>query len=302
LTGQPDAGAASPSPARGIAGLIVANLSLLIAILVYMGWAYEDALYGYFHVRPLDLDVGIAEYILRSLSLFSTSLVFAAALLIVVTAVRTWGLDTTKTATIINHQLAAHLPGAARLRRPTPATGSAEARIGRIVQIGTGAAMTVTAAVLAWIDTAGYFDPSTYLVLILLGGGLFIMTRPTRADRRGRFPYALAIVVAAVCGLWAASLYANAVGTGAAESLVRGLPTRTGVVVYSTQPLALSGPGVTERPLSKQYLYHYRYQGLRLLITRSGTYYLLPIGWSQRPDDDVTYVIDDNDQIRIELY
>jgi len=53
-----------------------------------MGWAYEDALYGYFHVRPLDLDVGIVEYILRSLSLFSPSLAFAAALLIAVTAVR----------------------------------------------------------------------------------------------------------------------------------------------------------------------------------------------------------------------
>jgi hypothetical protein len=88
LNGQPDPGSAPPSLARGIAGLVVANSSLLIAVLVYMGWAYEDALYGYFHVRPLDLDVGIVEYILRSLSLFSPSLVFAAALLIAVTAVR----------------------------------------------------------------------------------------------------------------------------------------------------------------------------------------------------------------------
>jgi hypothetical protein len=266
-----------------------------------MGWAYEDALYGYFHVRPLDLDVGIVEYILRSLSLFSPSLVFAAALLIAVTAVRAWGLDMTKFVTVVGHRVAPHVPGAARLRRLASASGH-QPRTGRAMLIGTGAAMTATAAVLAWIATAGYFHPSTYLVPILLGGGLLIMTWPTRADRRGHFPYALAIVVAAVCGLWAASLYANAVGIGAAEDLVRGLPTRTAVAVYSIQPLALHGPGVTEQPLNRQYLYHYRYQGLRLLITGSGTYYLLPLGWSQQNGNNITYILDDSDQIRIELY
>jgi hypothetical protein len=275
---------------------------LLIAVLVYMGWAYEDALYGYFHVRPLDLDVGIVEYMLRSLSLFSPALVFAAVPLIAVTAVRAWGLDVTKFMTLTGHRVISHLPGAARLQRLASASGTHQPPTSRAMLIGTGAAMTVTAVALAWIDTARYFHPSTYLVLILLGGGLLIMTWPTRADRHGRFPYALAIMVAAVCGLWAASLYANAVGTGAAENLVRGLPARTAVIVYSTQPLALRGPGVTEQPLSRQYLYHYRYQGLRLLITRSGTYYLLPLGWSQQNGSNVTYILNDSDQIRIELY
>ncbi len=266
-----------------------------------MGWAYEDALYGYFHVRPLDLDVGIVEYMLRSLSLFSPALVFAAVPLIAVTAVRAWGLDVTKFVTLAG-QVIPHVPGAARLQRLASASGAHRPRTSRAMLIGTGAAMTVTAAVLAWIDTARYFHPNTYLVLILLGGGLLIMTWPTRADRHGRFPYALAIVVAAVCGLWAASQYANAVGIGAAEDLVRGLSGRTAVVVYSIQPLALRGPGVTEQPLNRQYLYHYRYQGLRLLITRSGTYYLLPLGWSQQNGNNPTYILDDSDQIRIELY
>lgn len=72
--------------------------------------------------------------------------------------------------------------------------------------------------------------------------------------------------------------------------------------MYSIQLLALHGPGVTEHPLNRQYLYHYRYQGLRLLITRSGTYYLLPLGWSQQNGNDITYILDDSDQIRIELY
>jgi hypothetical protein len=301
LTGQPDPGSAPPSPARGIAGLVAANSSLLIAVLVYMGWASADALYGYFHVRPLDLGVGVVEYVLRSLSLFSPAIVFAAAALIAVTAVRAWGVDVTRFVTLAGHWVIPRVPGAARLQRLAVTSAARQPRTGRTTLIGTGVAMTVTAAVLAWVATARYFHPNTYLVLILLGGGLLMMTWPARADRHGRFPYALAILVAAVCGLWAASLYANAVGIGAAENLVRGLPARTAVVVYSTQPLALRGPGVTEQSLSRQYLYHHRYAGLRLLITRSGTYYLLPLGWSLEHGNNITYILHDSDQIRIEF-
>jgi hypothetical protein len=267
-----------------------------------MGWAYEDALYGYFHVRPLDLDVGVVEYVLRSLSLFSPALVFVAAGLIAVTAVRAWGLDVTRLMTGARRGAILRVHGAAQLHRLTSACTGHRPRTARAMLIGTGAAMTLTAAALAWVDNARYLHPNTYLVLIMLGGGLLTMTWPTRADRHGRFPYALAIVVAAVCGLWAASLYANAVGVGAAENLVRGLPTRTAVVVYSIQPLALRGPGVTEQALSSRYYYHYRYAGLRLLITRSGSYYILPVGWSLQDGNNITYIFHDSDQIRIEEY
>ena len=66
----------------------------------------------------------------------------------------------------------------------------------------------------------------------------------------------------------------------------------------STRRIDANSPTVNK----PQYLYHYRYQGLRLLITRSGTYYLLPLGWSQQNGNDITYILDDSDQIRIELY
>jgi hypothetical protein len=65
---------------------------LLVAILVYMGWAYDAAYLGYFHISPLDLNVGIVEYMLRSLNLFSPGVVLVAVGVIVVTAVRAWGL------------------------------------------------------------------------------------------------------------------------------------------------------------------------------------------------------------------
>ena len=283
------------SPARGIAAQVVANASLLIAVLVYMGWAYDDALYGYFHVRPLDLDVSIVEYMLRSLSLFSTTIIFAAVALILVTTVHAWGLGNTNVARRLTHvaQRSA-IPGLWRLA----STGAAERTRGaRVLIVGAGVAITIAALALAWI--ARHVQVSTYLFLLLLGSGPLLLTWSMRADHRGRFPYALAIVVAAVCALWAASLYAHSLGIQAAKKVVQGLPTRTAVVLYSIQPLALSGPGVTVERLPANYRYHYRYQGLRLLITRAGTYYLLPVDWS--PQLDETYVFDESDEIRIEL-
>jgi len=70
--------------------------------------------------------------------------------------------------------------------------------------------------------------------------------------------------------------------------------------VYSTQRLALSGPGVTAQQLQPGFLYHYEYQGLRLLTIRAGTYYLLPVAWN--PRQDLTYVFNESDQIRIVLF
>jgi len=275
--------------------LVVANSSLVIAGLVYMGWSYTNALWGYFHINPLDLGVGVLEYVLRSLSLFSPVIVIAAVALIAVTAVPAWDLDLTKFAHRANRAMA-RVPG--RLPRLITTGGERLLRNSRVLLIVTGTAVTITGLVLAWL--AGHINISTYLLLSMFAGGPLILTWPTRAHRRGRSPYALAIVVAAVCALWAGSLYAHGLGIRAARDVVRGLPARTAVAVYSIQRLALSGPGVTVQNLGGTFRYHYCYEGLRLLITRSGTYYLLPVRWN--PQLALTYILDDSDQIRIELY
>jgi hypothetical protein len=283
-----------PSSAAGVAGLIAANASLLLAGLVYMGWAYTNALWGYFHVNPLDLGVSIPEYVMRGLSLFSLTVVVGAVVLITFTTVRAWNLNA-KRFSGISHKVVTRLtiltPQLARLSgMPQPAN--------RQVLISAGTTMTVTSVVMFWLSSRIYVN--TYLLLGLLGGGPLIMTWPTRAHCRGRFPHALAIVVAAICTLSAGSIYADELGAHAAQNFVRGLPAATAVAVYSIQPLALSGPGVTVQRLSTAFRYHYCYEGLRLLIYRSGTYYLLPVRWS--PQLDLTYVLDDSDAIRVELY
>jgi hypothetical protein len=296
LSGDGNPGPAPPSAARGIAGQVVANTSLLVAVLVYMGWAYDDALYGYFHLSPLDLDVGVVEYMLRSLSLFSPDLVLVAVVIAAVAAVRARGLARTVFARAATGKAAARLSKVPPLRRFVPASGAVQPRPARVL-IAAGAAITVIALSLAW--AAAYIPVSTYLILALLGSGPLLLTWPDRAERRGRFPYSLAVVITAICALWATSLYAHNIGTRDAQALVRELPSRASVVVYSTRRLALSGPGVAVQPLPPGYYYHFEYEGFRLLIARSGTYYLLPVGWSQRLD--ITYVFNESDQVRIEL-
>lgn len=311
-----------PGAAAGrIAGLIAANTSLLVAVLVYMGWAYDNAYLGYFHLNPLDLGVGVSEYVLRSLDLFSQHLVFAAVVVVAITAGRTWRLDGIALARSAYRalragtawasrapalrKLVAHLPARARpgktaqtqARQPGASRSGVPQHEHRRVVGGAGAAITAIALFLAWI--ASYASVSTYLVLVLLGTGPLLLTWPNRGERHGLFPYALAIVVAAVCALWATSLYAQSTGTRNAQGVVRDLASRTAVVLYSTQRLALSGPGITVQQLAPGALYHYEYQGLRLLIVRSGTYYLLPVGWN--PRQDLTFAFTDSDQIRIVL-
>jgi len=172
-------------------------------------------------------------------------------------------------------------------RRFIPVGNANQPSLGRVLMIGTGAAITIIALILAW--AASHVLISTYLILALLGGGPLLLTWPTRAERHGRFPYSLAIVVTAVCALWATGLYAHSTGIRNAQAFVRNLPSGTAVVVYSVQRLAMGGaPGVISQPLGPGALYHYEYQGLRLLLFRSGTYYLVPVGWNPRQDH--TYV------------
>lgn len=286
---------------RGIAGQVVANTSLLIAVLVYMGWAYDDAFYGYFHLSPLDLNIGVVEYMLRSLNLFSPAIIIVVGAIIAVTSVRTWSPHVAISARLAVRAATREQAVPAFWQTASGRQASLDAaewsRARKVLTIGTGAAVTLTA--LAMYKIADYVHINTYLFLSMLGSGVLLLTWPARADRRGRFPYAMAIIVAAVCALWAASLYAHNLGIRAAEEGVQNLYTRTAVVVYSTEPLALSGPGLTVQRLPTAYRYHYRYEGLRLLLMRSGTYYLLPVNWN--PQLDLTYILDQSDLTRIEL-
>jgi hypothetical protein len=305
-------------------GLVVGSSSLIVAVLIYMGWAYDSAYLGHFHLDPLQLGFDPLDYTLRSLSLFSPYIVLAAIGFILLASFRAWREVATAIRAIARGPLRAAFhwvlatvwagwavdgdgSGGPPASRADPAAEEAHAeqprrrpRWATPLLAGAGIMLTLGAVALYW----GAFHASinTYAVLGALGGTPLLLTWPARADRLGRAPYALAIVIAAICALWAGSVYAEQLGNRDAASLVRNLPTHSGVAVYSTQQLALQGPGVSRHTLSPSagLPYHYVYTGLRLLLMQGGTYYLLPEKWS--PQLDFTYIINNSDQVSIELY
>ena len=91
MSEQPKPRSGEPDPARSIVGLVVGSSSLLLAVLIYMGSAFDSAFYGYFHLDPLELGFAPLEYTLRSLSLFSPYIVIATVVLILIASGHTDG-------------------------------------------------------------------------------------------------------------------------------------------------------------------------------------------------------------------
>ena len=268
--------------AERVVGVITANISLAVGALFYMGWCYTNAVYGYFRVNPLDLEIGPTEYVLRSAgTVFSSTLVFGAIVWLIVTT-----LPQLRLTELIPGRA---VPGFVRgpLHRAAALAGDPLARQ------RAGLMLLLAAGVLVILSVTRITD-NLYLTLALTATGVLLLTRSA-----GTGAYAVGLITAAACALWATGVYAKDEGTAEAHEITRGLRTRTAVVVYTTKPLALSGPGVTAERLPKGNMYAQRYQGLRLLIGRAGRYYVLPVGW--RPGVNATYLLRESDSMRIEI-
>jgi hypothetical protein len=293
---------------RGLIGLIAANISLIVAVMVYMGWAYESAFFSYFHLSALELGLSVQDYLLVSLNLFQPTIVVAVVVITVVAVVATKSADLVKAVTAMINLVAVHVRADSRLSwlddviPPGTLSSLSKAKkrgpTARAIQLGLGAG--TTAAAVALYEVAGHIAVSTYLVLVLLALGPLLLTWGMRGTRQGRVPYAMAIAIFIVCTLWAGSLRASNLGSEGALNFAANLPAKTEVAVYSTQRLALPGTGVQVGALPAGYEYRYRYEGLRLLYMSSGTYYLVPVGWT--PQVPLTYILDASDQMRVELY
>jgi hypothetical protein len=276
-------GARDQPDLRSVLAFLTANVGLAGAVLVYMGWAYTTAFLGHFDVSPLSLDLSVTEYALRGLSLFSPEIVIIGAVTVL--------------AITLLRSVPAEDPAAVFPALLTRGAGWVREH-GRLLlrRFGLGLGL---AGVAAYLSNAVALP--TYLLLVLLGAGPLLAVGSGR-DRGpgGRYAYTLAVVTAALCGLWAAGLYADSRGAQAGRDLARDLRSRTAAVVYSADRLALTGPGLRTELLPKGGRYGYRYTGLRLLIARGERYYLLPAGWAEKTD--ATYVLTDGDDLRIELY
>jgi hypothetical protein len=268
---------------NGLVAQVVGNASVVAAALVYMGWAYEAALLGYFHVSAIGFNLSALQYVLKSTPFFFHPAVILGAVVVVIILV------------VIGPKLGRFAQthtdtGIGRVLRSDLATG-----LGLLILVGLVWFGLKHNQLALWFSShPGFF----YVTVALIGIGSLIVTWPGRVHH-SLFAHALAIVIAAVCVLWIAGLYASSLGTRAAVTFANSLSAQTAVALYSVNALNLSGPGVICQRLPTRSLYHYRYAGLRLLYVDSGTYYLLPVNWISQHSP--TYVFQDNDQIRIEL-
>lgn len=275
---------------KNIFAAVVGNTTLFGAVLVYMGWNYENSLLAYFRVPAFSVNIGTIEFALKGLvPLFDSNVVLFAALLVAV-------LGLASKASAVRELVPKAVSDAVgRVREPAD----------RVMIIG----LLVTAVVLplTWVNVSagtfvGWFAShrdGVYFVLALLVARQLLSVWPTRRSGVGPFAYPLALIVAAMCTLWAAGIYAGSLGSQAARSFAMGLPGQTAVTVYSVTSLALSGPGVTCQRVPGATGYPYQCTGLRLLYVQSDTYDLLPVRWTSQGGH--TIILGDSNQIRIEL-
>jgi len=253
--------------------------SFIVALMLFAGFVHSSVYYGYFHLESSAIGFDSVELALRSLRLATFPILITLALAVV-------------------------LP---RLPELLPALGVPVPFIRRMRRAGRAVARAYLAFVAAGIVLMlwwRYIQPFAWTAPLLVACGLILgqtsAAAPAAARRRRLWDRALPVAGAALFLMWVVALAAGQLGRQDAERDAERLVRRVAVLVHSTEQLSITGPpGLTVEDLGKGQHYRYRYSGLRLLVERDHRYYLLPLGWNH--EIDPTYVIDDDETIRIEL-
>lgn len=261
---------------------LLANVTVLTALLVYFGWVRAEE-----HAARLGIDESLLgmtaqEYVLRSVG----------PVVLMVVAVCVSGL--------VWLAVEPHLRKAIQ---PRP-DGSRR----------TGGTVLLRLMALSWlilplaVRVLGELRPvlATILFPVSIGAGILLWywTRAARlpagstTSTRSGLTWVLVAVLVLVCVFWTATNYAQNLGRQLADDFPGSLSRRPAVVVYSTTPLHLDGPGVVEHELPVESALPvenavtYRYTGLRFVEHTGGRYFLVSDGWTR--GYGVFFVLDDD--------
>jgi hypothetical protein len=256
---------------------VVANVTVLTALLVYFGWRRSETQSRQLGIDESIFGSGTRDYLLRSVGPVLVLLVGTAL------AAFAWVALDRRLAPLVESR-----------RSPTLA--------GLLLRGLAWAWLLLPAA--TWLASRQW--PATAFVLFpaSIGAGVLLLQyahhlrglgQPVdgAAARRATVAHAATVLLVGVCLFWTVSNYAEVEGDRLAARLAPGdLP---GVVLSSEHRLHLEGPGVTEESLpGDDTELRYRYTGLRLLEHTGGRYFLVSDGWT--PSYGVVFMIRDGDE------
>ncbi|MCW2899575.1 MAG: hypothetical protein JWO67_1840 [Streptosporangiaceae bacterium] len=290
---EPEAAALGPSGLQQVSkivGAVVAPTTLLTSLLYYFGWAYAYWFFYYFGVNSTLLGLTTGDYLMRSVdALFLPMTVGACAGLFGL-----WGHA------VLRARLAAgSRPRLISIGLPVVAL------LGLVLTVG-GISSIVATTLLNRYLAAAPLSMASGVLLLTYAVHLRRSLMAQSADRGARPEWAsvgewgVVFVLVGLSLFWAATDYAAAVGTRRARESVAELPDSPSAVVYSERSLSLHAPGVREvRCDDPKAAYHFRYDGLKLILQSGDQYLFLPQAWT--PAKGVTIIMPRNNSLRLEF-
>lgn len=322
-----------------IIGTITSQVALATALFYYFGWVYIHSFYAYFGIDTNLLGYSTADYVLRSLNVaflafmylaFTALSLFAFHRLAMVPALTEEQSRSPLPPEAVTSGVSTSVIlycARPRLRQAMDLMVGWVRSLGRWRLRPSGArwiigVLQVAAVILALVVFSGVIFPEQlgvplgfFLPLLLMFSvsalGYIAHVRSRYPDTfagtatvfptvRSRMHTSILLTLGFVAGLWAVSLYGDQLGTRHATDFVAQLSDQPEVAIYSTERIALNGPGVDVSDITLPGIkYHCQYTGLRLLAHTPGKLLLLPAKW-QHGHDRVFLLRDDN-SIRIDI-
>jgi len=265
-------------------GLIGPPVTVIGSVLIYFGWVRADA-----EARQMGLDVGLFGYNAQDYIHIGMNHLFVP--LIVVFAVGLGCLAVDR-----------------RVVRLVGPEGAPPALRRLFAGVGIAGVLIAAFALLVVVIQpvrATLFAPYAVAIGVLLAAWAVRLHRLAEGDRRRMPTFEQRVAEGAVLFglillllLWGAQVHAESVGRGLALEMEQHVEELPRAVIYSTTPLDLGPPEVTEESVGTEAHPLYRYKGLRLALVSEQRLFFLHDGWTLQ--DGSVVVLPDDGTVRVE--
>ncbi|WP_420077041.1 hypothetical protein ACOAKG_29335 [Streptomyces sp. JL3001] len=263
-------------------GAVGSLVTLLTAVLFYLGWASSDAESRALGLQDSLFHLSTSDYLLRSVqALFLPAWLITGAAL-AAAGLHRWATREPSRTELVSQRLRfAWLPPLALL-------------LFYRLQPELFDLVIPLAAIIGFLLT-------TYARTRPLAAAASETTGISDVEKRHRQRlWVLTLMVSVLLLFWAVYAYAGVVGRGRAAETARTVATDLpAVVVFSEEDLMIRGGGSCYfRVQDKDSAYGFRYSGLRLFHIAGDRVYVVPVHW--RPYEGTLWVLEKSDTLRVE--